>query len=107
MIIEDITYSNNKLTTDVECGIVMKETIPVQLQTLTYIKLFLESYDTNEWLVEASNRVLVNVYVKEAREEVERARRFRDKVFKKETKREVWKEIFKNPIKSLWLLKYR
>lgn len=107
MIIEDITYTGEKLETEVIAQVPMCELIPIQTQILTGIRLFLESYDSKEWLHKASVNVLSLLYLKEASNEVLKARKLRDEKFPKEAKREVWKEIFKNPIKSLWLLKLK
>ena len=107
MIIGDITFNGEKLETDLIATIPMCELIPIQTQMLTCIRLFLESYDSKEWLQKASVNVLSLLYLKEESKEVLKAKKLRDEKFPKETKREVWKEIFKNPIKSLWLLKLK
>ena len=105
MILEDITFSELEVHTDTECNIPLKELIPIQTQVLRALKLFLESFDSKEWLYKASVNVLCAVYLKEATEQLIKAKQLQKERYPKKVKQEVWKQLFKNPIKSLWLLK--
>lgn len=95
MIIEDITFSESEIKTEVpQCDIPLVALVPVQIQVLKAIKLFLEAYESKEWLHKASVKVLTHLYVKEANMQLTKA---------KELMKE--KPNFKKRIK--WLLKLK
>ena len=108
MIIEDIIFSEKEVIRELpECKIPLITLIPIQAQVLNGIKLFLESYESNEWLRKASVNVLSFLYLKEANIQLAKAKQLQKERFPNKVKLEVWKQIFKNPIKSLWLLKLK
>ena len=108
MIIEDITFSEIERTEVLpESSIPLIELIPVQSKVINALKLFMEAYESKEWLHKATIRVLSTLYIKEAGVQIERAKTVIKEKYPIKNKIEVWKTLFKNPIKSLWLLKLR
>jgi hypothetical protein len=108
MIIEDIIFREGEVKTELpDCKIPLMELVPVQIQVLKGLKLFLESYESKEWLHKASVNVLSRLYLKEANIQLAKAKQLQKERYPNRVKLEVWKQLFKNPIKSLWLLKLK
>ena len=95
MIIEDITFSEKIEHLDlVKCEVPLTNLIPVQVQILKALKLFMEAYESKQWLHKATVNVLCHLYVREANVQLAKA---------KEVMKE--KPNFKKRIK--WLLKLK